>query len=405
MKKNKLSISDKIAWLLTVCLLSSFIVLNNNEFSTPVLIVLTFSILLITMYQKRNILKFKIPTHYFIGLMLVCYCFLSSFWAVNMNIAIQRGVTIFEILICAFIIEFHFSKYSSIDMFLDAIKWAGFVVSLYTVKIYSVYEIKQVLLNGRRLPGTLTNVNSIAMLSAISIVIFFYFFILGRKDTILQIPFALSSIIVILACGSRKALVMLILGVMMLLLYRFKRKHLVTTVLQWVIVLLIFIIIVKFLSSFPIFLGINKRMDGLLALLRKNGEVDQSSQLRILFIKTGIKQFFDTPILGVGMGGSGVITQELLGETTYLHNNYVELLATGGIVGFSIYYAIYGYLILALTKVGKVKDDSQTILCLILLAILLINDYGLVSYYLKITYFYFVISSLKIKKAKERCYL
>lgn len=74
----------------------------------------------------------------------------------------------------------------------------------------------------------------------------------------------------------------------------------------------------------------------------------------------------------------------------YLHNNYVEKLACLGLVGIVIYYSIFIYALYYLLKNIKYRDSEYNI-CLILLIINLIIDYGVVSYYDKATHIYIII--------------
>lgn len=67
---------------------------------------------------------------------------------------------------------------------------------------------------------------------------------------------------------------------------------------------------------------------------------DQSDSVRDNLIKSGMEIFYEHPILGIGFGG----TSKVLGM--YTHNNFVEVLASGGIVGFMIYYIIYAYILI-----------------------------------------------------------
>ena len=91
---------------------------------------------------------------------------------------------------------------------------------------------------------------------------------------------------------------------------------------------------------------------------------------------------------------------ESFGRDTYFHNNYVEILASGGIVGFFVYYGIYFYIIKEMIK-NKKNKDIYFYISFALIFILLFMDYASVSYYSKSRYFYFVILFLQVKFMKS----
>ena len=97
----------------------------------------------------------------------------------------------------------------------------------------------------------------------------------------------------------------------------------------------------------------------------------------------------------MGIGNTSQISMAVTGHSTYLHNNFVELLASGGIIGFGIYYGIILYLIIKLTPFA-LKKDSFSDACLVILIVHTIADYGTVSYYNKGTYFILVGCFLQV---------
>ena len=103
------------------------------------------------------------------------------------------------------------------------------------------------------------------------------------------------------------------------------------------------------------------------------------------------------PILGVGIGNARYYCS--MGYT-YLHNNYVELLACGGIVGFIIYYMPYMYLISQFYK-NRAYLNEYSIMILFILSGVIMMDYGSVSYYSKSTYFFLMVCFLHLNNLKD----
>ena len=204
--------------------------------------------------------------------------------------------------------------------------------------------------------------------------------------------------LVVAASTSRKALILLAFGTIAALLIRSESKNPIYTLLKLIGVVIVVGILLGIIIKLNIFSGVNERMKGLIALISGVGEIDNSTNLRRMMIAKGLKQFSKTPLVGIGIGNAG--TLEIKGYN-YLHNNYVELLACGGIVGFLIYYSMYFYIIANLVKYRKYEGKlSKLIFCLVML--ILMMDYGAVNYYDKATYFYLLIFFLHIRNLKEK---
>lgn len=394
-------ISEKIIWCLTVVLISSFYIFDLSKWGSIILVIITISIFSISIIANNGITKFSIkPFHLFI-LLFALFCMFSSSWATYPKDSFQKGITIIKILICMTILEMYYSKFNSIKNIINAVMWAGFVVVFYAIIYYGLDRIKFTLASGSRLESSFANINLIAIAASISILIMVYNIFFIEKKRIYLVVFAIPSIIMVAASGSRKALMLSILGVVMIVLFRYTTRSFFITLFRWVLLSSILLIVLVSILSLPIFSNVNQRMNGLISLITNTGVVDHSAWIREQYIHFGIIQFTKTPFIGIGIGNSHFITIQVEGLATYLHNNYVELLACGGIIGFTIYYCIYIYLFYSIFKLRKYKSD-YTLLCVILMIILLIMDYGMVTYYSKITYFYFLVFFMEVQLLKKR---
>ena len=130
-------------------------------------------------------------------------------------------------------------------------------------------------------------------------------------------------------------------------------------------------------TKVPMFYNsIGYRIEGLLSLF-DGGEVDASTEDRANHIVEGWKIFKRHPFVGLGQDGYRYTNSKI----TYSHNNYIELLANLGIIGFSIYYSVY----FVMLRLGaRVFKKNMLPLCIVIA--ILLSDIAIVSYSLESGY-------------------
>ena len=89
-----------------------------------------------------------------------------------------------------------------------------------------------------------------------------------------------------------------------------------------------------------------------------------------------------------------------MGKSAYLHCNYAEMAADGGVLGLISYYIMFLYVLFKEIKFSKF--DNSAVLVITLIIIRLISDWGSVSYYNKLTYFYLMIYYLHLNTMRKR---
>jgi len=200
---------------------------------------------------------------------------------------------------------------------------------------------------------------------------------------------------------SRKAFLVMGVGIFLCcVLYNLGSKNLFKNIDKIFLIFIVLIILYNYISSLSLFSGMMERVNRLIASFTGEGKVDNSTLIRNKMIEIGFEQFMKTPLLGMGMANPHYLSNAYLGKDAYLHNNFIELLAGGGIVGFLIYYSMYTYILKMLWKFRKFKNREYTI-CLVLAVVLIILDWGMVSYYQKIRYIYLMMLFLEIDALKK----
>ena len=388
---------DKLIWLNTVALFSSFYVFDTNIYSRFILLGIT--ILIACLILLKNNLHFPLYWHSFHTLVFLfaLYCLLSTAWSIDPIASMIQGSTILQLLICMSVLYSYYVGLTTTTPLWNVIKWSGYIVTIYAFFYYGWSTLSSVLSVSGRLDNTFSNVNNLGMLAALSVVITLYQVLFEKfKFTDLL---TLLNILLIAATGSRKAFMLLAGGCGLVLLLRYSSKNWFLSLVRYVILLGIMLLFLRIFLELPLLSGIKERFDTLFNMWRNTGEIDSSAFLRNWMIKIGWEQFLQHPILGAGMSSSGIILERIL-RHTYFHNNYIELLACGGLVGFGLYYAFFIISGLQLFT-QRHLPDKNTLLCLVVLFMLLIMDIGAVSSGAKPTYFYLMIFFIQIRINKH----
>jgi O-antigen ligase len=178
--------------------------------------------------------------------------------------------------------------------------------------------------------------------------------------------------LVILATGSRKAFLLVLLGIAALNIIKSDKvwKRLIAIPISTFIIILGYQLIMNVPTLYNI---IGSRIERLIYMFTGLGNVDASTRIRLGMIETGISLFKLRPFSGHGINSFTIIS----GYDTYSHNNYIELLVGVGLIGTLIYYSIYAHIII---KLAKNRRNRIASVFLIVITLLTIIEYGLVSW-------------------------
>ena len=403
MKTSLNSIIDKIIWLLTVFLLTTFLVFGGYSWGRYAFLAVAFVIMLLTAVADHGKLFIRIRTFHWFMLAFGGYTLMSSLWAISAADAVSKALTIFQILVCAAMLYIHYEKKNDIQPLLTAVMWAGYFVVLYTIAFFGLDYLMDAT-EDFRMESEYANSNSIGLAAALACTIQVNLFMYkkSRWSAILLIP----SIVVIAASQSRKALLFLAIGICgVYVVKHMQNKGFLKKLLKLTLAVAILVFVFSQLYSLSIFDGIRQRMDSMLAYFTGEGKADNSTVIRNQMAQLGLEWFVKYPIFGVGIGSPHILSGKYLAFDTYLHNNYVEMLCGGGIVGFILYYGAYVYLFVKLFKYRNIDKECVGI-GFVWMILMMIMDYGMVSYYTKEQWLYLMIHFLNIyhlgKKYKEQ---
>ena len=329
----------------------------------------------------------------------VAICIVSISYATYRDSASSMCQTLVLLWLVFFILYNYLVNTDNDKILIYAITISSVLYSAYVIGYYGISGYFELLISGKRAGMDITNVNTIGMISATGFSLCMYVAIFKKKYYL----FFVSAVPLITAfgSGSRKALLVVVFSLLLLILLKYKQNKSMSTFIKMIAWIIIAIVVLKFLLSLPAFETLAKRFDTFTNSLTGVGKVDHSTAIREDMIRYGFIEFKNHILLGHGINNSNIVTMKYLGVSTYLHNNFVELLFSVGIIGFTAYYAMFAYLIKKLYSLFKRKVEYAEIL-LIMLIIHLVMNYGMVAYYSKETYVLLLAAAVFVKLNDNR---
>lgn len=388
--------TDRIVFVLTVFLLSCFMIFEKYGWGKYAFFVASGLIYLVDLLSSRKLVLKIDKIHKCFGI-FVLFCFMSVLWAINRNNALEWSKSLLNNLICITLLYPYYSKKRDISLLLSVIMWSSYTIAIYTILYYGVDKLlASSYTQYIRLGNDFSNVNVIGMFCAFGLLVQFER-IMNDKRIRWYVVFALPSLIVVAATQSRKAVIVLVVGAILIAVLRSSDKRRIgKTIIQYFVIILSLVFVMYLISRISIFSGVSERFNLLLSAITGDGNVDSGTLNRQNYIELGMRTWLQYPFGGVGINCPRLINAREFGENVYLHNNYVELLCGVGIAGFLIYYYMYFYLIIRLMK-NRIKNKRFYIIGITWTLLLLIIDFGAVSYYSKIQAFYFMMLFINVK--------
>lgn len=315
------------------------------------------------------------------GAFFLIFILISTIWSIRPVLTLYAALNnVLPIFCLTYSLSRYIDSYGKLINIFKLIYVSG-VISL----IYLYLFVDMTMLSGARISAAMTddnlaetwNVNSIGMNFAITILLGYIIanFYKNKFYWIIWTVISVAMIIAIMLTGSRKAILILIIPFVVFALYDYK-KHF----FKAIILLLIAGGVLWMALEIPLFYDIiGRRLEEMINVLFGN-ETGHEDNSRKELLELGLGWFKERPLLGYGMNCFRALSNTVprfAGLNFYAHNNYVEILVGGGIVGFMVYYS---YVILLLKRLRH-RHTLFAKYAAVILSIVLIMDFAQVSYY------------------------
>lgn len=384
---------------ITIIFIFSCIVFGNGTMLTA-LSKMLLALVAIPFLTNKNI--WKIGKDYFIWCFLfVAYCWLSSYWAFDRHTALFYLPTISFVFICNVALWASIKGcHKPVDYWLKIILVATIGMGLYFIANEGIrFEEK----DEARTQDTEINLNTIGMLAAIGGSLSTFFYIKRPQGTTgrVWIYADIFLVFLVLMSASRKAM---FIPVIVFFIYKLFTGNFYKIFKNTIFALLLGTVWLWMILNIPALYNIaGFRLEALInGLFDTGGEVDSSTQTRMLLVEFGVEMFKQKMWTGYGIANFRDLKVSFLGGMElYAHNNYIELLVDIGLIGTLLYYSIYLILGYQLYKIIRRTGDKLSIILFAIIVSMMVSQYGFVAYYSLFTNIFLTIIAYHVMITKK----
>lgn len=363
-----------------------FLFIVGLFFDRPELIIIFYSttilyIIVSVFLNFKHLFNSKQPYLIKGFLLFIIFSAISILWSIEPQLSKNMVIRLLLILLLLFVTYYNNKKYDLFKTFIYALL-LGVLINFIILLFFKSFGMGE----DDRFCGTLANSN---MLSIILIFLIFFYTLYTKFQTksssIIYLIVISMCLFLILSTGSRKGLLFgSIISLISILSFAKSNKK-----FYWYLLILIpvFMALVLEYIDFSNIIAL-ERLQGTLDYLN-TGEGDSSTKFRFIFMDLAYNTFLDNKLIGIGIDAFQHF------EGYYAHNNYLEILADLGIVGFLIYYSIY----FPILKNSVIQRKNLLFISMIITV--LIMEYAVVNYYTRIFWIFMLFFSDQLEKQKS----
>ena len=377
---------DRISWgiadILLACYIAAELLYEHSRFSQLFLALFCVSVIWVMIRNGR----------YFLELFFFCYggliiwgavCAFAG-WTIDREVALDMVRTMIIDLVYLFLLYQYLMLRRSTETPMRVVQIAA-LMGFIGIVIITWPEV----LTDRigRQAGYMPNVISTLMETAFIFSVHLFF----EKKKWFDAAAACCFFGMILLTGSRRGMAVAALFAVLMILWH-NREHLLRTVLILVGVGAAVCVLCLAVPKLKILVW--DRMAKAVRMLLGTGR-DASANTRLFLMKESIPLIKSRPLTGLGMNCFYLVESI---RNTYSHNNYLELLLSGGIPALVLFYAPVVQLFIKGVK--RMKESSGARLALYLLFRLLITGIMVISYYERQELFLVIFAMALLRKAE-----
>ena len=317
--------------------------------------------------------------------LVLVFFMVSSKWSLESVKTIQNVKNAFIVYAICFSVIIMIETEEDFLMLIKSIVSSFTAESLYVLSIVGMDNLGTMRLGVDYEGLELWNANAIASFTAWGGILAVFLIIYSNKKTE-KIRWGIVAIFLIVMTfytGSRKGVIIVVGTLLIYNLYANRGNKRVRNICFVILALIILYIFI--MNNEEIYILVGARLERMVQELTGHRTTEQSMSMRMLMITYGMRWFTERPILGYGLGNYSVLFSRTFGLDMYSHCNYVEILVSGGVAGFIIYYSVYVRIFIKYIKEMLRRHNKIVIYFFSILLINTILNMALVCYF-DITY-------------------
>ena len=401
-KVKRSSINIQALFIILYLLTSVVATRTIHGFVFIVLVVLTckqvFNRSLLSLFKGKYIKAF---------IMFSAFVLISYFWADKKFLDRTIATVIALGLIEEIYIYFYFAsmlckKWSIDDLFLIYLIFAV-AIGAYLL----IFSPRSIWTDSNIRVGSNLNIhrNLIGMIMAYASTISLYFSRKTSKRTKRLVYYLLILVMgtICLLTGSRKGALIIVGGIVGYLIFSERNKKLIRNV--GIAIGLLIAIYIVVMTNDVLYSKIGIRFQYMItSIINDDTTVESSINTRAYYRTAAISLWKKHPIIGAGLDGfTSYMARISYWHVAYSHNNYTEMLANYGIIGFLLYY-VQRFVMIFHLRMKRYKNDKSICLLWICGLIMIVMEYACVSYYslpLQLIFIFCALSTANIQKKEK----
>lgn len=362
-------------------------------------------------YLKQNRSTKKYNQYLLFSTLFLLFSYLSILWSKSESFALDSLKSITQIYIIANMLYLIINNDQEYSFLKKCFIIAGWILLIYILIVTSNSEWKAIFSpnvnlsssKGRLGPSIGMHANMCGCV--LSIFSIFALDNIYRKKSFFSLLQLVLFVFCLMLTKSRSSILITILG--FFIYFSLKSSVNIKKILETIFIIIIGLFAIKMsLKNEFLYSLYGDRIESLLKVTSDINSTDDSTLGRIRLIKKSIEIFKLHPLIGVGIGNFSLYNVGTGGVNGYYaHNNYLELLADLGIIGFLLYYLPYIICLYKLKRtlnIVKLENERRDyILLIVLLLMRLVLDISQVSYLYDSSQIILVLSFIKIKISNQ----
>lgn len=349
---------------------------NLVYISNITFIIFLSALLLKKIIRKEKIIINKYIIHFYLYLITLLIPFINSPNISKFTVGFIMVAKIF--IICILVINYIDNDQKNLERIIKYIEISGFILTIYFfITSYRDILSYNVNIDGNiRFGSGIGNQNMISTLVAISVLLYTNKFITTKRFLYILCIIPMTGMI--LLTGSRKSLLVIVIGVIIITYMNDKKSvfKLLKLVIRFSIIGSILLFIVFKVEIFYGIIGV--RIESIINNVVFGSTLSESDLLRQNLITFGVDLFYKNPIIGYGLNSYIEFYNNVNGVRLYSHSNVIELLVSCGLIGTIAYYYMNINILKNLCK--KTNKYSIAIFSIIVSILIISMNQVLITY-------------------------